>query len=91
MIETREVAMDNTKNRRLSAKRTRVLADAMIHSRNAMLLLQGVEVAFGTERAYLDFAREISMLTCALGELGLDVSLPVRCHGHTARLEVAMN
>lgn len=83
--------MKPKKKKILKSKGTEVLAEAISQSRSAMLLLQGVQVAFGEHVAYLDFKREISMLTCALTVLGLDASLPVRCDGCAERLEVGMN
>lgn len=80
--------MKQAKKRILKAERNRILVEAVNRARNAMLLLQGMQLVLGSHEVYLDFQQEITKLTAAMRVLGLDASLPVRVAGASARLDV---
>jgi hypothetical protein len=80
--------MKQAKKRILRAERNRILVEAINRARNAMLLLQGMQLAFENHEVYLDFQQEITKLTVAMKILGLDASLPARVKGASSRLEV---
>lgn len=54
------------------------IIEAIKRARNAMLLLQGLEVKTGRTGGFLDFEQEIYKLTRALQMLGLDATFPIR-------------
>lgn len=70
--------MKSTNASPAKAEHDKIVIEAIDRARNAMLLLHDSKITCGKKVGYIDFTREINMLTLALRALGLDASLPVR-------------
>ena len=69
--------MNTQKHKLLKADRDRILISAIKRARNAMMLLQGTKVMIGRKAGFIDFEKEVLILTDALQVLGVDTPSPV--------------